>query len=298
MPTPWMTRGNRISGRVIAGSMERPGPDRRAQQQGGDEGDQVRLEHVGGHARAVADIVPDVVGDGRRVARVVLGDGFFYFAHQIRADVRRLGEDAAADAHEQGGQAPAEAEADQHLHGVTAEDEEDDGRAQQPQPDRHHARHGPAAEGRLQRPLVGGQRLVGRPLVADDGHAHADVACRVGERDAEQEGNGHAEGDPQPVLAIIQDDQQDGQDRHQRQHRPHLLGEVRQRARPDRLSDLLHGGRAGRQALDLRAQDESIDQGDGGGQQDEPQDAVHRRREGGQTHPRAPRIRGAGAPQQ
>ena len=79
----------------------------------GDEGDLVALEQVGGHAGAVADVVADVVGDGGRVARVVLGDAGFDLADQVGADVGGLGEDAAADAQEQGEQRATEAEADE-----------------------------------------------------------------------------------------------------------------------------------------------------------------------------------------
>ena len=79
----------------------------------GDEGDLVALEQVGGHAGAVADVVADVVGDRRRVARVVLGDAGLDLADEVGADVGGLGEDAAADAQEQGEQRAAEAEADE-----------------------------------------------------------------------------------------------------------------------------------------------------------------------------------------
>ena len=79
----------------------------------GDEGDLVALEQVGGHAGAVADVVADVVGDGRRVARVVLGDAGLDLADEVGADVGGLGEDAAADAQEQGEQRATEAEADE-----------------------------------------------------------------------------------------------------------------------------------------------------------------------------------------
>ena len=78
----------------------------------GDEGDLVALEQVGGHAGAVADVVADVVGDGGRVARVVLGDAGLDLADEVGADVGGLGEDAAADAEEQGEQRAAEPEAD------------------------------------------------------------------------------------------------------------------------------------------------------------------------------------------
>src|SRR5690606_2913120 len=64
-----------------------------AQDEGGDEDHRVGLEQVGGHSRAVADVVAHVVGDGRGVAGVVLGDLLLDLADQVRADVGGLGED-------------------------------------------------------------------------------------------------------------------------------------------------------------------------------------------------------------
>ena len=72
----------------------------------------VRLEEVGGHAGAVADVVAHVVGDRGRVARVVFGDAGFDLADEVGADVGRLREDAAADAQEEREQRAAESEPD------------------------------------------------------------------------------------------------------------------------------------------------------------------------------------------
>ena len=58
-----------------------------AEHHGGDDGHGVGLEQVGGHAGAVADVVADVVGDHRRVARVVFGDAGLDLADQVSADV-------------------------------------------------------------------------------------------------------------------------------------------------------------------------------------------------------------------
>ena len=84
----------------------------------GDQRDLVALEQVGGHAGAVADVVADVVGDGGRVAGVVLGDARSTLPDQVGADVGGLGEDAAADPQEQGEQRAAEPEADQDRRAV------------------------------------------------------------------------------------------------------------------------------------------------------------------------------------
>ena len=89
---------------------------------GGDDGDHVGLEQVGGHAGAVAHVVAHVVGDGGGVAGVVLGDAGLDLAHQVGAHVGGLGEDAAAHPHEQGQQRGAEAEADEHRGGGVLED--------------------------------------------------------------------------------------------------------------------------------------------------------------------------------
>ena len=98
-----------------------------AEQHHGDRGDRVGLEQVGGHAGAVADVVAHVVGDHRRVARVVLGDAGLDLADEVGADVGALGEDAAAQAGEDGDQRAAEAEADQRVDGVLLVDVEDPG---------------------------------------------------------------------------------------------------------------------------------------------------------------------------
>ena len=79
------------------------------------DGHHIGLEQVGGHAGAVADIVADVVGDGRRVARIVLGNAGLDLADQIGADVGALGEDAAAETGEDRDQRGAEAERDQRV---------------------------------------------------------------------------------------------------------------------------------------------------------------------------------------
>ena len=86
-----------------------------AQQHGGDQRHGVGLEQVGGHAGAVADVVADVVGDHRRIARIVLRNAGLDLADEVGADVRALGEYAAAQAREDRDQRAAEGEADQRA---------------------------------------------------------------------------------------------------------------------------------------------------------------------------------------
>ena len=86
-----------------------------AEQHGGDDGDGVGLEQIGSHAGAVADIVTDVVGDDGRVARIILRDAGLDLAHQVRAHVGALGEDAAAETREDRDQRAAEGQAHQRV---------------------------------------------------------------------------------------------------------------------------------------------------------------------------------------
>ena len=166
-----------------------------AQDHGRHDGHFVALEDVGRHAGAVADVVAHVVGDGGRVAGIVLGDVGLDLADQVGADVGRLGVDAAADAHEQGQQRAAEAEAQQGLVGVLAVDQEDDRAAQQAQAVGQHAGDGAGAVAQLQglaEAGLGGRR---HAEVADRGQPHADKADRGREDRADQEGDGPAHGD-------------------------------------------------------------------------------------------------------
>ena len=85
----------------------------RAEEHHRDRRDGVRLEQVGGHSGAVADVVTDVVGDHGRVARVVLGDAGLDLSDEVGADVGRLRVDAASETGEDRDERAAEREADQ-----------------------------------------------------------------------------------------------------------------------------------------------------------------------------------------
>ena len=160
----------------------------------GDQGDLVGLEQVGGHAGAVADVVAHVVGDGGRVAGVVLGDARLDLADQVGADVGGLGEDAAADPQEQGEQRATEPEADEDGRARVLEDHDDDRGAEQAQADREHAGDAAGAERHLEgggHGAVAGGR--GGAHVAPHGQAHPDEAGEAGQEAAGQEGQGPEE---------------------------------------------------------------------------------------------------------
>ena len=168
---------------------------RGAQDEGGDEHHGIGLEQVRGHARAVADVVADVVRDGGGVARVVLRDALLDLADEVRAHVGGLGEDAATDTHEHRQQGRAEAEALQHAGGLAGVDEHDDGRAEQPESNREHADCATGAErdagGLLPPALLAGRR--GDADVRPCGEPHTDVTDRRGEHRADHEEDGPAD---------------------------------------------------------------------------------------------------------
>ena len=62
-----------------------------------DDRTDIRLEDVGPHPGNISDIVTDVVRNGRWVPWIVLRNACFDLAHQVGADVGRLGEDTASD---------------------------------------------------------------------------------------------------------------------------------------------------------------------------------------------------------
>ena len=67
-----------------------------AEHHGRDHCHGVGFKKVSRHASTIANVVADVVGNHRRIARVVLGNAGFDLADEVGADVSALGEDAAA----------------------------------------------------------------------------------------------------------------------------------------------------------------------------------------------------------
>ena len=222
------------------------GKEDRAEHHGGDDGHRVGLEQVGRHAGAIADVVADVVGDGRRVARIVLGNAGFDLADEIAADVGALGEDAAAETGEDGDERGAEAEGDERVrHGAVidreaeagGEEEEVAGDAEQRHAGDQHARHRARLEGDVEaaRQRVGGG--LRRAHVGAHRDVHADVAGKAGQHGADEEADGDeiAEQDPG-------EDEDDGADHGDRRI---LAVEVGLGAFADGAGDFLHARVAG-----------------------------------------------------
>ena len=91
--------------------------NRLGQQHGGHQRYRISFIKVGGHAGAVAHIVTHVVGDNRRVSRVVFRDAGLNFTDQVGAHVSRLGVDPAGDTGEDAHEGAAETEADEGVEG-------------------------------------------------------------------------------------------------------------------------------------------------------------------------------------
>ena len=260
-----------------------------------DERDLVRLEEVGRHAGAVADVVADVVGDRGRVARIVLGDTGFHLAHEIGTDVGRLGEDAAADAQEQCEQRTTESEAHEDRGARVLERDHDQRRAEEAEADREHAGDAAGAERNLQR---GGHRTAlrgrSRPHVAPHREAHADEAGESRHEAAEDERAGAEQArlrvrqrdvdvsvrESQSVgLHLGRGEEHDDRERHE-DHRDglELPAQVGHRALLDRLGDLFHllGAFVGREHASHQeeADEEGEQRGRDRAQQDRPLTAV------------------------
>ena len=207
----------------------------------GDDRHLVALEDVGGHSGAVADVVADVVGDRRRVSRVVLGDARFDLAYKVGTHVGRLGEDAAADPHEQGQQRAAEPEAKQDFVGVLAIGHEDQGAPEQPKAVGEHAGDRAGAVAELQGRAVAGPRRRRDAKVAPHGQAHADKTDGPGERGPHEERRRTADRDVRLALLPFGGGPEDaGDDEHQRKDRPELPSQIRIRPRSDRPGDRAH----------------------------------------------------------
>ncbi len=189
----------------------RGGPHQQGtQQHGGDHGHRVGLEQVGSHAGAVAHIVAHIVGDDRRVAGVVFGNPGLDLAHQVRAHVGALGEDAAPESGEDGDQGAAEAQAHQGVQNLIlgnahgAEDHVITGNAQQAQTHHQQAGDGAAAEGHLQGGIQAGIRGLRRAHIGAYRDMHTDITGRPGKDGADHEAEGG--------IGIQNEEQDDRQD--------------------------------------------------------------------------------------
>ena len=227
--------------RDLAGEVA--GEGEHAEQHHRDRGHGVGLEEVRRHAGAVADVVADVVGDHRRVARIILGDPGLDLADQVGADVGCLGEDAAAEPGEDRDQRAPEAEADERVDGLLVgvvgehQDPEVAGDAEQGEADDQQAGDRAALEGDVERRRDAAAGRLGDAGVGADRQVHADEPGRAGERSADHESD--------PGGDVLEDRDQD-RERDRDDRDDHVLAvQVGLRALLDGARDLLHALVAG-----------------------------------------------------
>ena len=232
---------------------------RHAEDHRGDNRHLVALEDVGRHPGAVAHVVAHVVGDRRGVARVVLGDVLLDLAHEVRAHVRGLRVDAAADAHEEREQRAAEAEAEQRLVRLDAVDEEDHRAAEEAQAVGQHARDRAGAVAELHRVAVARRRRRRHAQVARGRQPHADKPHRPAEERADEERPGAAPAESR-LRARVGDREQHRDERDERRDAAELRGEIRVRAFADRRRHLLHLRRAERRPVHLAVERPRVDE--------------------------------------
>ena len=229
------------------------------------DGAHVALQKIRAETRHVAHVVAHVVGDGGRVAGIVLGDVGLGLAHQIRAHVGGLGVDAAAHAVEHGHDGAAQGIArERHGKGDKAQPQvvgiaglghielpqpQAKNQIDQEKPQQREAAHAKthdraAPEGNFQRlsNVVGLPGLVGDANVGIGGNFHAHKTGTARHHCAHNERNGGLpHGDHRKDHGNNQDDHQ--------QNRI-FIGDERVGADADGSGNFLHFFRTFRQFFD------------------------------------------------
>ena len=189
-----------------------------------DQAHRVRFEHIGGHARAIAHVVADVVCDRRRVARIVFFETLLDLAHKVRADIGGLGVNAAAESREHADETSPERETDQtidrHVRPGNTRDQSVENRYRQKR-ESHHEQPGNGAaveshsQGFVNRLCCG----LRRPHVGHHGDAHPNETGRKRAKRADNKANGR--------RTIFENEKQNENDYCDRADRDHLPIQIR-----------------------------------------------------------------------
>ena len=228
------------------------------EQHRGHQRHRVGLEQVRRHAGAVAHVVAHVVRDNGGVARIVLGNAGLDLADEIRPDVRAFGEDAAAQAGEDGDERAAERKRHQRLdqgallHAQRVEQAVIPGHTQQPQPHHQHAGDGAGAERDVEGGFQARHGGLGGAHVRPHRNVHADVAGHARKHRADHEAARH----PQPQR----DRQHDGDDDADHADGAVLAVQIRCGAFLNRAGDFLHPRAAGVSGQHRPTGDDSINE--------------------------------------
>ena len=163
-----------------------------AQHHGGNQRDGIGFEQISGHASAIAHVVAYVVGNHRRVARVIFGNAGLDLAHQIGTYVSALGKDASAQTGKNRNQRGAKGKTNQRVKqlgqvhvgrevAVAHQEPIKTGDPQQAQAHHQHAGDRPPPKGHVQcRANAFGGRL-SRAHIGANRDVHADEATSSGQ---------------------------------------------------------------------------------------------------------------------
>ena len=171
------------------------------QHHGGNQRHRIGLEQVGRHAGAVAHVVAHVVGNHRGVAGVVFRNARLDLAHQIGAHVGTLGEDAAAQAREDGDERRAKRKADQRIEqrgqfgggcevAIAGQKPVKRRDTEQPQPHHQHAGDGAAAKSHVERRADAARGCLRCAHVGAHRDIHADEAAGTREHGPHHKADG------------------------------------------------------------------------------------------------------------
>ena len=180
------TNGKRIQHRIQQAVLACE-EDRRQNHRGNNR-HRIGFEQIGRHARAIADIVTDIVRNRCRVAGVIFRNTGFDLTHEIGANVRALREDTAAETREDRDQRGTEAERDKRVNHDpvrcsmahrAGQHPEINGDAEQCEARDEHAGHGTRLEGDIKTCSKRLRRGLRRPHIRAHRHIHADKACET-----------------------------------------------------------------------------------------------------------------------
>ena len=219
-----------------------------AQREGGKDRADIGLIQVSAHTGNVADVIANVVRDGRGVTRVVFRNTGFDFTDEVGADVSSLGVDTAADTGKQRHERSAHAIHDHDVgkHGGigdladVAQADKPERNVQNAEADDREAHDRAGREGNVQAVVQALVCGVGRAGIGGSGDLHTDQAGEHRPDTTGQEGKRRHSGE-HLALGSKGDDQQD--DKYDCKHFCNsgiLLFQVGVGTGADRRSDLDH----------------------------------------------------------
>ena len=247
------------------------GKEDRGQNHRGHHGHRIRLKQIGRHAGTVTDIVAHIVRDRGGIARVILGNAGFDLADHVPADIRTLGENAAAQTGEDGDQRGPEAQRDERVDHdpvpagmahASGEDQVVARHAQQGEPGHQHPGDSPRAEGNAQSRGQAGGGCLGGADIGPDRDEHADETGRSRQNGADRKA--------QRDFPAEENGDEDADDNAHDTNRCVLALEICVRAFLNGRCNFLHLLAAGTRAHQSLCLDDSVDDGEygcGNGQQ-------------------------------